>query len=70
LNKEEQIEAHRKRLEANNDAWLSWSDQAAALCVDELLVAKLIQAGQADWARRIVGQQLHILLVSGVIPPS
>jgi hypothetical protein len=66
----ERVEAHRKRIETNNDAWLSWSDKAAALSVDELLVAKLIHADQADFARRIVAQQLHILLISGVLPPS
>lgn len=70
MNKEERIEAHGKRIDANNDAWLSWSDKAAALSVDELLVAKLIHADQADFARQIVAQQLHILLVSGVLPPS
>jgi hypothetical protein len=67
---EDKIEVHRKRIAAHNDAWLAWSKQAAALSVDELLVAKLIQSDQADFARRIVEQQLHVLLVSGVLPPS
>jgi hypothetical protein len=70
MDKNERVEAHRKRIEVNNDAWLAWSDKAAALCVDELLVAKLIHADEADFARRVVAQQLHILLVSGVLPPN
>jgi hypothetical protein len=47
---------------------LAWSDFAAALCVDELLVAKLIQPEQADFARRIVAQQLYVMLVSDKRP--
>ena len=70
MSKEDQIEAHRKRTEAHNEAWVSWSDRAAALSVDELLTAKLISAEQADFARRIVALQLHVLLVSGFIPPN
>jgi hypothetical protein len=70
MSNQEKIEAHRKRIEANNEAWLSWSDKAAALSVDELLAAKLLQADQADFARQIVAQRLHILLISGVLPPS
>ena len=70
MDKEDRIEAHRKRIDANNDAWLSWSEEAAALSVDELLVAKLIHADQVDFARQIVAQQLHILLISGVLPPN
>lgn len=45
-------------------------EQAAASSIDELLIANLIQADQADFARRIVAQQLHILLVSGAVPPN
>ncbi|HXY00323.1 MAG TPA: hypothetical protein VEI54_05335 [Candidatus Limnocylindrales bacterium] len=70
MNKEEKIAVLRKRFAEHNEAWLAWSDQAAALSVDELLIAKLIQPDQADFARRIVAQQLHVLLVSGSIPPN
>jgi hypothetical protein len=43
-----------------------WCDTVARSVVDELLVAKLIASNQADWARRIVSQDIFIQLVSGV----
>ena len=68
--KQARIEAHRLRIAANNDAWLAWSDKAASASVDELLVGKVIRPDQADFARRIIAQQLHLLLIMNVIPPS
>ena len=56
--------------EERNKADLRWSERAAASVVDELLVAKLITGEQVDWAREIVGQDLHIQLVSGIRPPN
>lgn len=64
------IEAGRRRIETNNEAWLAWSELAAALSVDELLVGKVILGDQADFARKIIAQQLHIMLLSGRIPPN
>jgi hypothetical protein len=45
-----------------------WSELAASLAVDELIAGKLITSDQADFARRIVAQQLHILLISNCRP--
>jgi hypothetical protein len=45
-----------------------WSDQAAASAVDELLMAKLIAAENAERATNIIAQQLFILLFSNVRP--
>jgi hypothetical protein len=47
---------------------LEWSARAGASAVDELLIAKLITAEQADLARKIVSQDLYIQLVSGIRP--
>jgi hypothetical protein len=47
---------------------LEWCERAGASAVDELLVAKLITSEQADWARKIVSQDLYIQLVSGIRP--
>jgi hypothetical protein len=47
-----------------------WCEMVAGSVVDELLVANLISAGQADWARRIVSQDIFVKLVSGVRPPN
>ena len=47
---------------------LKWSNVAADLAVDELRVAKLISADEAEFARRIVSQQLHIMSISGKRP--
>jgi hypothetical protein len=47
---------------------LEWSKLAAESAVDELLIAKLIPAEQADWAREIIAQDIHIQLVSGRRP--
>jgi hypothetical protein len=54
--------------EKRNAKDLRWSDMAAASIVDELLVAKLITEDQAEWAREIVAQDIHIKLVSGLRP--
>lgn len=70
MDKEEKIEALRKRITENNEAWIAWSNRAAEACVDELLAGKLFKAAQADFARKIVAQQLHILLISGLLPPN
>ena len=56
--------------EKRNAEDLRWSDMAAASIVDELLVAKLITEDQAEWAREIVAQDIHIKLVSGLRPPN
>ncbi len=66
--KQERIEALRHRIEANDEAWLAWSEEAAVLSVDELLMGKVIRSDQAEFARKIIAQQLHILLVSGAGP--
>ena len=47
-----------------------WCNFVAESVVDELLVAKLIPADQADWAQRIVSQDIFIKLISGVRPPN
>jgi hypothetical protein len=56
--------------EKRNAEDLRWSDMVAASVVDELLVAKLIREDQAEWAREIVAQDIHIKLVSGSRPPN
>jgi len=38
------------------------------MAVDELIVGKLLAVDQADFARRIVAQELFILLVSNQRP--
>jgi hypothetical protein len=52
-----------------NELDLLWSENVGASIVDELLVAKLIREDQAEWARRIVAQDIHIKLISGYRPP-
>jgi hypothetical protein len=47
---------------------LEWCKHAAGSAVDELMVAKLISEEEADWAREIVAQDIHIQLVSGIRP--
>jgi hypothetical protein len=69
VSKAQQIEADKKRIEANNEAYQSWSNRAASVSVDDLVAAKLIQAEQAGLARQIVAQQLYLMLVTGFLPP-
>jgi hypothetical protein len=47
---------------------LEWCNLAANLAADELIAGKLITHEQADFTRRIIAQQLHILLVSNCRP--
>jgi hypothetical protein len=68
--KEARIEAIRKRIETNNEAWLTWCERAASSSVDELLIGKVIQPDQAEFARKIIAQDLHLMLLGGLIPPS
>lgn len=56
--------------EKRNAADLRWSEEVGASIVDELLVAKLLREDQAEWARQIVAQDIHINLVSGRRPPN
>ena len=56
--------------EERNAADIRWSEKVGASIVDELLVAKLIREDQAEWAREIVAQDIHIKLVSGIRPPN
>jgi hypothetical protein len=56
--------------EKRNAADIRWSEQISASIVDELLVAKLITEDQAEWARQIIAQDIHIKLVSGFRPPN
>jgi hypothetical protein len=45
-----------------------WSNLAAELAVDELTAGRLIMEDQADFARRIVAQQIYVLLISNCRP--
>jgi hypothetical protein len=54
--------------EERNRADIRWAEKVGASIVDELLVAKLIAEDQAEWARQIVTQDIHIKLVSGFRP--
>jgi hypothetical protein len=45
-----------------------WCELAVSMAVDELIVGKLLAVDQADFARRIVAQELFILLVSNQRP--
>ena len=56
--------------EERDAADLKWSEIVAASAVDELLVAKLIASDQAQWAREIIAQDIHVKLVSGLRPPN
>lgn len=68
--REAKVEAIRLRIQRNNEAWLAWSERAAASAVDELLLGKVIRPDQADFARKIIAQDLHLALLGGSIPPS
>lgn len=52
---------------AEDKAAEDWSEKAAASAVDELIVAGILVEPEknADWARRIVAQDLFIGWVSG-----
>ena len=52
-----------------NELDLLWSENVGASIVDELLVANLISQNQAEWAREIVAQDIHIKLAMGYRPP-
>jgi hypothetical protein len=54
--------------EKRNAADIRWSERVSASIVDELLVAKLITEDQAEWARQIIAQDIHIKFVSGFRP--
>jgi hypothetical protein len=45
-----------------------WTELAAAYAVDELIAGKVIVPAQAEFAHRIVAQQLYVLLVSNCRP--
>jgi hypothetical protein len=64
------IEAKRQQIAKNNEAWLKWCERAAASSVNELLVGKVIRQDQADFAHKIIAQDLHIMLLGGAIPPN
>lgn len=51
-----------------NEIDLRWCDFVAASIVDELLVARLFAEDQAEWARKIVAQDVHIKLLMGIRP--
>jgi hypothetical protein len=57
------LPAHHRRDE-------QWAELAASLAVDELIAGKVIAVAQADFARRIVSQQIEILLISNCRPVS
>jgi hypothetical protein len=60
--------AIRDPSDARNDAHLRWSDEAADYAVEELIAGGLITRQQADFAQRIIAQQLHVLLIGGYPP--
>jgi hypothetical protein len=47
---------------------LEWSDLVAGFAAEELIAGRLITREQADFAQRIIAQQIHIFLVSGSRP--
>ena len=47
---------------------LEWSDLVAEYAAEELITGRLITREQADFAQRIIAQQIHIFLVSGSRP--
>jgi len=47
---------------------LEWSDLVAGFAAEELIAGQLITREQADFAQRIIAQQIHIFLVSGSRP--
>jgi hypothetical protein len=45
-----------------------WSDMVAGHAAEELIAGRLITREQADFAQRIIAQQIYIFLVSGSRP--
>ncbi|WP_156927925.1 hypothetical protein [Bradyrhizobium sp. Tv2a-2] len=47
---------------------LEWSDLVAGHAAEELIAGRLIAPERADFAQRIIAQQIHIFLISGLRP--
>jgi hypothetical protein len=56
--KQAKLEAVRRHIQRNNEAWLAWSERAAESAVHELIVGNLIRPDQSDFARKIMAQDL------------
>jgi hypothetical protein len=57
-----------ENLSVHNRPDEKWAELAASLAIDELIAGKVIAPHQADFACRIVAQQIHILLISNCRP--
>ncbi|HEY4339559.1 MAG TPA: hypothetical protein VGM97_06430 [Steroidobacteraceae bacterium] len=53
------MESVRQHMQRTNEAWLLWSDKAAASAVEELLLGKLIRPDQASFVQKIIAQDLR-----------
>lgn len=53
------LQAVRRHIKMNDDAWLAWSEKAAALLAQELLSDNLICREQADFAQKVIAKGLH-----------
>ena len=53
------LRAVRQHIQRNDEAWLAWSESAAESAVHALVAGKLIRPDQADFARKIMAQDLH-----------
>ncbi|HEV2702290.1 MAG TPA: hypothetical protein VGV09_11700 [Steroidobacteraceae bacterium] len=53
------IDAVKQRIKVHKEAWVAWSETAAASAVHDLLVGTVIRPDQADFARKILAQDLH-----------
>ncbi len=59
-----------KQLPEHHQPDKEWAELAASLSVDELIAGNVVTAAQADFACRIVAQQIYILLISNCRPIS
>jgi hypothetical protein len=53
------LEAVRRHIQRNKQAWLAWSETAAESFVHDLIAGNLIRPDQADFARKIIAPELH-----------
>jgi hypothetical protein len=60
--------SHYRNLPHHSMSDEDWTELAAANAVDELIAGKIVEPEKAEFALRIVAQQLFVLLVSNCRP--
>jgi hypothetical protein len=53
------LEAVRRHIQRNRQAWSAWSERAAESFAHELIAGNLIRPDQADLAVKIIAPELH-----------